>query len=87
MRVTNIGDKPQSYFGDNQKLIDVQGREYGASGEGDMYMNTEVAALGEINPGNSIEVKAAFDVPPGATAATLQLHDSMFSDGVKVALA
>ncbi|MGV8874346.1 MAG: DUF4352 domain-containing protein [Rhodococcus sp. (in: high G+C Gram-positive bacteria)] len=87
MRVMNIGDKPQSYFGDNQKMIDAQGREYGASSEAGMYMNTEVAVLGEINPGNSIDVKVAFDVPPGTAPATLQLHDSMFSNGVKVALA
>ncbi|MDV8057657.1 MULTISPECIES: DUF4352 domain-containing protein [unclassified Rhodococcus (in: high G+C Gram-positive bacteria)] len=87
MRVKNIGDKPQSYFGDNQKMIDAQGREYGASSEAGMYMNTEVAVLGEINPGNSIDVKVAFDVPPGTAPATLQLHDSMFSSGVKVALA
>lgn len=87
MRVKNIGDKPQSYFGDNQKMIDAQGREYGASSEAGMYMNTGVAVMGEINPGNSIAVKVAFDVPPGTAPAAMQLHDSMFSSGVKVALA
>ena len=43
-------------------------------------------ALDRINPGNSIQVQAAFDVPPGTQPAELELHDSMFSDGVKLQL-
>src|SRR5262249_2025230 len=83
---TNIGDRPQNYFGDNQKLKDSSGREYGASSEANVWMNTDVAALGEINPGNSVQVKVAFDVPVGITATELELHDSMFSGGVSVRL-
>jgi hypothetical protein len=45
-----------------------------------MWMNTGVTPLGGINPGNSIQVKAAFDVPPGTQPAAV--HDSMFSGGV-----
>jgi hypothetical protein len=86
MSVANIGDQPQNYFGQNQKVIDASGREYGASTEADMYMNTSNSVMGDINPGNSIQVKAAFDVPPGTQPAALEVHDSMFSGGVSVKL-
>lgn len=83
MSVANIGDQAQSYFGGNQKLIDSNGREYEANSEADMWMNS---GTGDINPGNSIQVKAAFDVPPGTQPAELEVHDSMFSGGTKVRL-
>ena len=86
MSVANIGDQPQNYFGQNQKVIDASGREYGANSEADMYMNTSNSVMGDINPGNSIQVKAAFDVPPGTQPAALEVHDSMFSGGVSVKL-
>jgi hypothetical protein len=83
--VTNIGNEPQSFFATNQKLIDAQGREYEPSSKADLYINED--ALGtDINPGNSIQVRLAFDVPPGTAVSALQLHDSMFSGGVSVAV-
>ena len=86
LSVRNIGDEPRSYFGTNQKFIDATGREYGASSQADIWMNTN--DTGDINPGNSIQVKVAFDVPPGTSTdgAVLELHDSMFSGGVEVQL-
>jgi hypothetical protein len=86
LSVQNIGDEPQSYFGDNQKLIDASGREYGADSEAGMWMNEQGGIMSDINPGNSIQVKAAFDVPPGTQPAELEVHDSMFSGGAKVRL-
>ena len=63
--VTNIGNEAQSYFGTNQKLVDTSGREYEANSTADMWANK---GTGDINPGNSIQVQVAFDVPPGHTA-------------------
>ncbi len=63
-------------FGQNQKLIDSSGREYGVSSEAEMWMNTGVSPMGEINRGNSIQVRVPFDVPPGTMATELELHDS-----------
>jgi hypothetical protein len=83
MSVANIGDQAQSYFGTNQKLIDTAGREYEANSTADMWMNS---GTGDINPGNSIQVRAAFDVPPGTQPAELEVHDSMFSGGAIVRL-
>jgi hypothetical protein len=84
LSVRNIGNEPQSYSGDNQKLIDQSGRQYGESSEADMWMNSDVT--GDINPGNSIQAKAAFDVPPGTVPAHVELHDSAFSGGASVAI-
>lgn len=86
LSVQNIGDVPQSYFGANQKLIDTAGREYGSDSEASLWMNNEGAIMSDINPGNSIQVRAAFDVPPGTVPAELELHDSAFSGGVSVRL-
>lgn len=83
LSVTNIGDRAQSYFGTNQKLLDTAGRQYEANSTADMWMND---GTGEINPGNSIQVRAAFDVPPGTQPAELEVHDSAFSGGTSVQL-
>jgi hypothetical protein len=83
LSVTNIGDQAQGYFGTNQKLMDTSGREYEANSEADLWANK---GTGDINPGNSIEVHVAFDVPPGTQPAELEVHDSMFSGGAKVRL-
>jgi hypothetical protein len=86
LSVTNIGNEPQNYFGQNQKLIDTAGREYEVSTAAHMYLNSDVGIMGQIDPGNSIQVKLPFDVPPDSRFTMLELHDSMFSGGVKLAL-
>ena len=42
--------------------------------------------LEDINPGNSVVGTVVFDVPKGTKVTELELHDSAFSGGVKVAL-
>ncbi|USH45323.1 hypothetical protein SEA_RUTHIEJR_45 [Mycobacterium phage Ruthiejr] len=83
LTVKNIGDEARSFSGTNQKLLDRTGREYDANSEADMWMNP---GTGDINPGNQIEVRVAFDVPPGTQPAELALHDSMFSGGARLAI-
>ncbi|WP_063814573.1 DUF4352 domain-containing protein [Nocardia fusca] len=82
--VTNTSDRPQSYCGGNQKLIDTQGREFTNDTEAEIYLNDDVYT--DINPGNKFSVILAFDVPVGTTPAALEFHDSMFSGGVRVAV-
>uniref|UniRef100_A0AAU8GPC5 DUF4352 domain-containing protein n=1 Tax=Mycobacterium phage Stink TaxID=3136630 RepID=A0AAU8GPC5_9VIRU len=84
MSVRNIGDRQQSYFGNNQKLVDVTGRQYGTDTTATVYANPSNSVLGEINPGNSIEAKAVFDVPAGTRLSALEVHDSMLSGGAKL---
>ena len=50
-----------------------------ANGNGDAIWNV-------VNPGNAITAKVVYDLPAGATLATIELHDSGFSRGVKVPL-
>jgi hypothetical protein len=40
----------------------------------------------DINPGNSINATASFDIPVGTPPGTIGLHDSAFSGGVEVQL-
>ncbi|WP_067704563.1 DUF4352 domain-containing protein [Nocardia jejuensis] len=82
--VTNTGDKAQTYFGQNQKLIDDQNREYSNDTTAELNLNKDVTA--EINPGNKLSVVIAFDVPKGTVPAAIELHDSMFSGGARVAV-
>lgn len=84
MTVQNIGDRSQSFFASNQKLIDSAGRQYSADSRADMWINKEIQS--DINPGNHVQAKVAFDVPAGTQPSTIELHDSMFSGGVKVRL-
>lgn len=84
MTVQNIGDRSQSFFAANQKLIDSAGRQYSADSRADMWINNEIQS--DINPGNHVQAKVAFDVPAGTQPSTIELHDSMFSGGVKVRL-
>lgn len=81
--VQNVAGEPQSYFGQNQKLIDTAGREYETTSVADMYANS---AIGDINPGNSMRVVMTFDVPVSTVASELEVHDSMFSRGTRVAI-
>jgi hypothetical protein len=41
--------------------------------------------VADINPGNAIEIKLPFDVQQDTKMSMLELHDSIFSGGVRVA--
>lgn len=82
MTVANTGNHAQSFFATNQHLK-IGSNTYDANGMAALWMSS---ANQEINPGNSIQVVVSFDVPPGASGGTLQLHDSAFSGGTQVAL-
>ncbi|WP_374023210.1 DUF4352 domain-containing protein [Mycobacterium sp. HNNTM2301] len=80
IRVTNIGDKAQSFFASNQKLI-IDGKKYDATTS--LSDNTWMQ---DINPGLGTEGSVSFDIPPGAVPEAIEFHDSMFSGGARVAL-
>lgn len=80
LSVTNVGDDPQSYFPSEQKLV-VNGRQFNAS---NILLLSE--DTGAINPGLSVDTTVYFDVPPGSVPEFIVLHDSAFSNGVKVSL-
>jgi Domain of unknown function (DUF4352) len=86
LSVKNIGDEPQSMFGDNQYLFDSKERKYSADTEAAIYLKDSNTLYEEINPGNSLKGTLLFDVPKGTKPAKLELHDSLLSGGVDVRL-
>lgn len=84
VEVSNTGDQPQTYFGENQKLVDDQGRVYSNDTGAEFNLNKDLVT--EINPGNKISAVLVFDVPKGTVATAVEFHDSAFSNGVRVAL-
>jgi hypothetical protein len=87
MSVKNIGDEPQTFTGGEQKAYDIGGAEFTNDGGAEFYANdNNQTFLNDINPGNKVNGKVVFDVPKQTTLTTIELHDSLFSGGVKVAL-
>lgn len=86
--VKNIGDQPQTLIDSNQTVFDNKGRKFNADSTADLYLasNGQSAWVSDINPGNSVTGKMAFDLPVGSKATKVELHDSMFSGGVTVNL-
>lgn len=83
MTVVNIGDRPQSFFPGNQKLIDTAGREYAADTMAVYQFNDRGMVL-DLNPGMSLKSIVPFQVPPGVQIAEVRVHDSAFSGGATV---
>ena len=90
LKVTNIGSESQTLDDSAQYVFDASGRKFsadsaadidlsGANGQGSTWLN-------DINPGNTVHRKIAFDMPTGDKAVKIELHDSMFSNGVTVRL-
>jgi hypothetical protein len=86
LTVSNIGDEPQSFFGDNASLFNAQGQKFSADSEAGMYLDNSDSLYEEINPGNTLSSKVIFDVPAGMVPTAIELHDSAFSGGVTVSL-
>ncbi|MCF8569337.1 DUF4352 domain-containing protein [Gordonia sp. HY002] len=87
LTVKNIGDKAQSFSPGDQKLKDSQGREFETDTTAQVALGgSDIAIWDSINPGNTVSIKLVFDMPKNAKPASMELHDSMFSDGADVSL-
>jgi len=84
--VTNHGDAPGSILGDNQYLIDAEGRRAGADSEATVHLDQARSPDAEINPADSVTGILVFDIPVDAVPAGVELHESASSAGVTVAL-
>lgn len=83
--VKNIGSRAQTFFVDNQKGYAANGTQYSPDSVATIYASGDQSTwVNAINPGNSISGPIVFDLPAGATLASLKLHDSAFSGGVEV---
>lgn len=85
--VKNIGNEQQFFSASDQKLLNASNQQYTADSTATLYNGgSNQQLLAQINPGNSVEGVLVFDIPADQTAVTAELHDSAFSDGVKVSL-
>ncbi|MEV4526299.1 DUF4352 domain-containing protein [Streptosporangium sp. NPDC049304] len=84
--VKNIGDEAQAFTGGAQKLYDDRGREFEADDGAAIYLEDSKSLYEDINPGNSVKGIVLFDLAKSVKPVYVELHDSVFSDGVKVEL-
>lgn len=82
MHVTNVGVEPQKFFVSFNTLSDGSA-VYKSDDEAWLYLGNTVA---DLNPGDSIDTVTVFDVPRGAAATSVELHDGPSSTGVRVGL-
>jgi len=82
MTVLNSGAEPATFLGTLQKL-NAGGTTYSIDDEATFYLN---GGLAEVNPGDTAEVAIAFDVPPGTTPESLEVHGDPTSAGVQLPL-
>ena len=87
LNVKNIGDEQQYFSESDQKLLNAENQQFSPDSTATLYnSNNSDVFLAQINPGNSVEGVLVFDVPAGAVMTYAELHDSSFSNGVKVKL-
>lgn len=85
--VKNIGEKQQLFMESDQKLLNASNVEYSADSTATLYnSNNSDVFVNQINPGNTVEGTIVYDIPKDQTPVTAELHDSSFSNGVKINL-
>lgn len=85
--VKNVGNEAQMLDSSSQKLINAAGQKLDPSSAIMSIKDADKFFLTNINPGNSVKgAPVLFDVAAGTKLASIELHDSPFSDGVKVAI-
>ena len=82
MTVLNSGDQPATFLGTLQKLK-AGGTTYSIDDEATFYLND---GLAELNPSDSADVAIAFDMPPGTTPESLEVHGDPISAGAEIPL-
>lgn len=84
--VTNVGDAAQIFDASSQTLLDAEGRTHSADSGAAIYLPDANSFLTSVNPGNTVDGIVVFDIPADATPVSVELHDSLFSGGVTVAV-
>ena len=83
MTVRNLDDESQEFAATNQKLIDSDGHIYAADTAAAVSMNKSSMVV-TMNPGGNITMKLPFDVPTGTLPTAVELHNSVFSEGIRI---
>ncbi|MEU0541579.1 DUF4352 domain-containing protein [Nocardia sp. NPDC005978] len=84
--VTNTSNSPKGFSPSDQYVFDTDDRKFGNDTMATIVLQPDSSVFEEINPGNTVTAQLVFDMPEGATADRIELHDSMFSGGADVAL-
>ncbi len=83
--VKNHSDEPAHFSSSGQNLL-VGNKQYAADGAAAAFIKDSASLFTPINPGNEVDGIMVFDLPKSAKPTAIELHDSTFSRGVKVAL-
>lgn len=83
--VKNHSDDPAYFTSGGQNLL-VGNKQYAADATAASYLKDSKSLFTPINPGNEVDGIIVFDVPKSVKPTAIELHDSTFSRGVKVAL-
>jgi hypothetical protein len=87
LSIRNIGDRPQLFLGNLQKVYDAAGTEFTNENVAGLFANHDTQTLlRKIDPAHRVSGKIVFDVPKKTTLTAIELHDSYFSGGVTIAL-
>lgn len=84
--VTNTGSQEQTFWADDQRLMDTEGRTHSSDTEASFYLDETDSWLTDVNPGVTADVVLVFDIPDDAVPAEVQLQGSMFSTGAAVSV-
>lgn len=85
--VTNIGYESRSLTATDLFLVDDQGKRFATSSAILTVGGAEKIFLHKVNPGHTVnDAPVLLDLVPGTAIATIELHDSTSSAGVKVKL-
>jgi hypothetical protein len=85
--VTNVGGEPKTLTATSQLLVNDKGQRFAPSAAITSLKGAERVFLTRINPGSTVAgTPLLFDVDAGTTIVGIELHDSMSSTGVQVAL-
>ncbi|GGM53172.1 DUF4352 domain-containing protein [Dactylosporangium sucinum] len=88
LNIKNIGNDARTFDDSNVIAYSADGARFETDGVAGMYANPDGETfLEKINPGNQVTAIIVFDVATTVKLTTLEVHDSMFSRGAKVALA
>jgi hypothetical protein len=86
MNVRNIGTEAQALSATDQYGYDSSGSRYNTSDQIMALIDQDSPLYEDVNPGNQRQAQLIFDVPKNADLTHVELHDSAFSDGVRVDL-
>lgn len=87
VKIKNVGTTAEVFNDSSQQATDAKGNVYSVdSGAGVSANEDSSTFLEDINPGNTVKGDLVFDVPEGTKLASVVLHESMFTAGIKVPL-